>query len=377
MPRLPFLHRSRRPGRPPAAVPLVLLAAVPAALLSGCLGAGLDPAHRPEPRPALDAYRLERAEARSLAGCRYDYRVFEPAGGAPATSVILGHGFLRDQDRQVGLARALANAGHRAVTLDFCNMRPWNGHHERNAADMRRLARTYGLPGRTVYAGFSAGALAALLAGADDPDALGVVALDLVDQGGLGLAAASRSPVPIVGLAGPPAACNANGSGLAAFAARPGVDDAPSSAVRTGRRRTGRPWDRPCGRWTRCRAPRTATSSPRRTGSASSPAGRRRRSGPEPGPPGPLPDRAASSSYGVPSRSSTSSPRRPRSADPGGPRRESIRPVTGERRHRSRAATSWALPEGVPVATFPVGVPSSGAPSRLRGPQTTETRPLP
>ena len=231
MPRLPFLHRSRRPGRPPAAVPLVLLAAVPAALLCGCLGAGLDPAHRPEPRPALDAYRLERAEARSLAGCRYDYRVFEPAGGAPATSVILGHGFLRDQDRQVGLARALANAGHRAVTLDFCNMRPWNGHHERNAADMRRLARTYGLPGRTVYAGFSAGALAALLAGADDPDALGVVALDLVDQGGLGLAAATRSPVPIVGLAGPPAACNANGSGLAAFAARPGVDDAPSDGA--------------------------------------------------------------------------------------------------------------------------------------------------
>ena len=213
---------ARAPRTAPARVArAALLAAALGPGLAGCLGLGADPADRPEPRPALDAYRLERAEARSLAGCRYDYRVFEPAAGAPATAVILGHGFLRDQDRLVGLARALANAGHRTVTLDFCNMRPWNGHHARNAADMRRLARERGLPGRTVYAGFSAGALAALLAGADDPDALGVVALDLVDQGGLGLGAAARADVPLVGLAGPPAACNAEGNGLAAFAAPP------------------------------------------------------------------------------------------------------------------------------------------------------------
>ena len=215
-----FPFPRRRPA-PRAAPPATLgLACALAATLGGCLGAGADPGALPEPRPALDDYRLERAGARSLAGCRYDYRVYEPAA-EPAAAVILGHGFLRSQDRQVGLARALANAGHRVVTLDFCNMRPWNGHHERNAADMRRLAKTHGLPGRTVYAGFSAGALAALLAGADDPDALGIVALDLVDQGGLGLAAAARARAPLVGLAGPPAACNADGNGLAAFARRP------------------------------------------------------------------------------------------------------------------------------------------------------------
>ena len=200
-----------------------------ALLLAGCLGLGADPAHRPEPRPALDAYRLVEARARSSAGCRYDYRVFEPLG-APASAVILGHGFLRDQDREVGLARALANAGHRAVTLDFCNMRPWNGHHARNAIDMRELARVHGLPGATLYAGFSAGALAALLAGADDPDAIGVVALDLVDQGRLGLEAAGRLDAPLVGLAGPPAACNAGGNGLEVFDARPA--DADEAAAR-------------------------------------------------------------------------------------------------------------------------------------------------
>ena len=214
MPRLPRFRR--RPRAPGTALALALLSS---AFLSGCLGTGRDPAQRPEPRPALDAYHLESGKARSLAGCAYDWRVFEPAG-PPASAVILGHGFLRDQDREVGLARALANAGHRAVTLDFCNMRPWNGHHVRNAADMRALADAHGLPGRNVYAGFSAGALAALIAGSEDPDALGVVTLDLVDQAGLGATAATRLEAPLLGIAGPPAACNAMGNGRAVFAAR-------------------------------------------------------------------------------------------------------------------------------------------------------------
>lgn len=213
-------------------------AAAPPALalvLSGCLGLGASSADRPEPRPALDAYTLAEARARSLAGCRYDYRVFEPAT-PPAGAVVIGHGFLRDQDREVGLARALANGGYRAVTLDFCNMRPWNGHHVRNAADMRELAREHGLPGRNVYAGFSAGALAALLAGADDPEALGVVALDLVDQAGLGADAVTRLRVPLLGIAGPPAACNAEGNGRPIFATggprpRPGSLDSVAGAT--------------------------------------------------------------------------------------------------------------------------------------------------
>ena len=217
MSRLPRSRRWSRASGTTAA--LAVLAVLPFALLSGCLGTGRDPAQRPEPRPALDAYHLESGTARSLAGCAYDWRVFEPHG-PPASAVILGHGFLRDQDREVGLARALANAGHRAVTLDFCNMRPWNGHHVRNAADMRALAAVHGLAGRTVYAGFSAGALAALIAASEDPDALGVVTLDLVDQAGLGAAAAARLEAPLVGIAGPPAACNAMGNGRAVFAAR-------------------------------------------------------------------------------------------------------------------------------------------------------------
>jgi len=195
-------------------VPLVLL---------GCLTLGARHAG-PAPREGIDRWTLREGMQRSQAGCRYAYRVFEPTGGTgqgttgtPRAAILLGHGFLRDQDTLIDLAAALAEAGYRAVTLDFCNMRPWNGHHRRNADELLALAAREGLPGRTVYAGFSAGALAALLAGADDPAALGVVTLDLVDQAGLGLTAANALAVPLRGLAGPDSACNANGNARAAF----------------------------------------------------------------------------------------------------------------------------------------------------------------
>ena len=200
------------------------LLAVAIALPLGCLAPNARDGGAAMPRAELDRYRLQTGEARSLAGCRYDYRVYAPAGRADAdeavATVVLGHGFLRDQDTLVGLARALANAGFRAVTLDFCNMRPWNGRHRENARDLVALADRVAT-GDVVYAGFSAGALAALLAGAADPDTRGVVTLDLVDQGGLAATALETLDAPLVGLQGPPSACNANGSGQRVFDTRP------------------------------------------------------------------------------------------------------------------------------------------------------------
>jgi len=216
----------------PRLLPTIAALALMSLLLLGCLSLGEDPPGL-SPRDGVDRWSLRRETMRSQAGCRYAYRVFEP-DEAPRSAVMLGHGFLRDQDTLIGLASALAAAGHRAVTLDFCNMRPWNGHHRRNADDMLALAGREGLVGRTAYAGFSAGALAALLAGADDADALGVLTLDLVDQAGLGVAAARRLTVPLTGFAGPDSACNANGNGRDAFsvaeAGRKGRNT-PSAAV--------------------------------------------------------------------------------------------------------------------------------------------------
>ena len=206
---------------------VALLALVAIALPLGCLAPNARDAGPALPRAELDRYRLTTGEARSLAGCRYAYRVYEPVRAAGRATVLLGHGFLRDQDTLVDLARALANAGFPTATLDFCNMRPWSGNHERNARDLVALAGRLDA-NDVVYAGFSAGALAAVLAGAADPAARGVVTLDLVDQGELAARALDTLDAPLVGLQGPPSACNANGSGQRVFGARP---DAPLATL--------------------------------------------------------------------------------------------------------------------------------------------------
>ena len=214
---------SRSPRRAFALLGLCAALALPL----GCLAPGTRGDAAAEPRASVDRYRLESGEARSVAGCRYAYRVYEPtaagtaAAGATPPTVLLGHGFLRDQDTLIDLARALADVGVRVATLNFCNMRPWNGHHARNASDLRALAERVAADAPRVYGGFSAGALAAALAARDDPATLGVLALDLVDQDGIGRAALAASDAPLVGLQGEPSACNAGGSGARAFAERP------------------------------------------------------------------------------------------------------------------------------------------------------------
>lgn len=154
----------------------------------------------------------------SATGCalRYTrYRSTQPSNG---DLVVLGHGFLRDQAQMVDLARALAAAGVTTVTLDFCNGRLWDGGHFLNGLDMVRVADGLGAR-RVVYVGFSAGALAALVAGRNDPRTLGVVALDLVDAQGLGVRMAKGLGRPLVGLVGEPSSCNARNNGLAVYAA--------------------------------------------------------------------------------------------------------------------------------------------------------------
>ena len=185
-------------------------------LLAGCLSlGGLSVA---VPRSDLDSYALIEESQRSVTGCTFDYRLYQPANPQTQTSIMLGHGFLRDQDNLVGLSRALANHGIPVVTLDFCNMRLWNGNHESNGLDMRALAQKLGLSDNIIYGGFSAGALAAVLAADDDTRA--ILALDLVDQNDLGLNAIRALPTPLIGVSGPASSCNANGNGAALFTSR-------------------------------------------------------------------------------------------------------------------------------------------------------------
>lgn len=171
----------------------------------------------PEPRVAVlgraHQVRVEEGVLLSVSGCEFDYRLYRPAPPAAEGLVILGPGFLRGKEHLAGLARALAAAGLATATLDYCNGRLWDGGHYQNGLDMVRLAQHLGAR-RVVYGGFSAGALAALVAGYWDPQALGVIALDMVDADGLGLRLAAGLDKPLIGLMGEPSACNAGARGL-------------------------------------------------------------------------------------------------------------------------------------------------------------------
>lgn len=161
---------------------------------------------------------IETGVVDSATGCTLHYRLYRPATAQTDDLVVLGHGFLRSQERMADLAQALADEGIPAVTLDFCNARFWDGRHFRNGLDMIRVADALDAK-QVVYAGFSAGGLAALVAGRNDPRTLGVVALDLVDAGRLGEGMAAGLDRPLIGLVGDPSPCNAENNGLAVFSA--------------------------------------------------------------------------------------------------------------------------------------------------------------
>jgi hypothetical protein len=161
---------------------------------------------------------VETGVVDSATGCALHYRLYRPAQARTEDLVVLGHGFLRSQERMADLAQALAEEGIPTVTLDFCNTRFWDGRHVRNGLDMIRVADALDAK-QVVYAGFSAGGLAALVAGRNDPRTLGVVALDLVDAGRLGEGMAAGLDRPLIGLVGDPSPCNAENNGLAVFSA--------------------------------------------------------------------------------------------------------------------------------------------------------------
>ncbi len=184
--------------------------------LGGCALGGTQK-NLAQPIAKQDTYTLAENSGVSTSGCRFDFRQYIPQRPSTATTIILGHGFLRDQNNLIHISRALANEGIPVATLNFCNMRLWNGHHRRNAQDMRSLATSLGVQDNVIFGGFSAGALAALLAA--DEKTRAILTLDLVDQAGLGLAAAEHLTVPLIGFHGPPHRCNANNNGLIVFAA--------------------------------------------------------------------------------------------------------------------------------------------------------------
>lgn len=207
-------------------ITLTLLVAVLAP--AGCSWLTTGKPQASDDRPTADL-RPDRRAIRGPGAPALDYRIYrppEPDRAEPAkaqrprtaaTWIILAHGFLRSQDRMSGLATALAGTGIPVATLNFRNDSPLSGGHVKNSRDMVQLA-TQLQADKVIYAGFSAGGLAALLAARNDPRTLGVLTLDLVDSKGLGERAAKGLEVPMFALVGAPSNCNANGNAAAVYA---------------------------------------------------------------------------------------------------------------------------------------------------------------
>ena len=126
-------------------------------------------------------------------------------------AVVLVHGFMRTRATMAGHAQALAQNGVLAAAPD---MPYWSDSREnaRALVELVALLRRGEIAGpmdRVVLVGFSAGALASILA-ASAPGVVGYGGLDAFDRhGGVGLEAARRLPVPSKLLRAPPSFGNA------------------------------------------------------------------------------------------------------------------------------------------------------------------------
>jgi pimeloyl-ACP methyl ester carboxylesterase len=165
---------------------------------------------------------------RGVYGCAVTYEIYAPAVSGTDVTVYLAHGFQRDLTHMRGWAKLWASYGVRTVVMSLCNSSLVAGNHDRNAEDMRALASALG-GGPVIYAGFSAGGLAALLAATADPRAIAYLGLDAVDAGNLAAPAARTLKVPALFLLGMPSDCNANGN-MAPFV--PSIPVAAAARIR-------------------------------------------------------------------------------------------------------------------------------------------------
>lgn len=153
--------------------------------------------------------------------CGMATRVARPDGAAPTALVILAHGFARSRAQVEGWADHWASWGLAVATPSLCHASFFDTDHVQNGVDLAALAEQLAPGSPVIYAGHSAGALAAWLASTQDPDAIGHVGLDLTDADDLALDAAPSLPVPSWGLLGEAEVCNADGNGASAYGAAP------------------------------------------------------------------------------------------------------------------------------------------------------------
>jgi hypothetical protein len=141
-------------------------------------------------------------------GCELTFEVYRPQKAPAIKTVILAHGFMRNLQTMRGWAAHWQAHELATVLVSFCNSHILNGHHQRNARDMIAIQQHLVLS-NVIYAGFSAGGLAAYLAALEDPETAGYLGLDSVDSGRLAEDTLQALAVPALFLIAEPSACNA------------------------------------------------------------------------------------------------------------------------------------------------------------------------
>jgi hypothetical protein len=167
-------------------------------------------------QPGSMAYSITASELKSESGCKVSYTNFKPEQSTGEKVVVMGHGFFRNEKTQRELAQHLASWGVPVVTVGFCNSRPWNGHHDKNAADMILVANAINAE-QVIYSGFSAGGLSAIIAASLDSRTLAYLGLDMVDNFDKGIKAAADVKAPVFALVAESSSCNAKNNGLDVF----------------------------------------------------------------------------------------------------------------------------------------------------------------
>ena len=156
------------------------------------------------------------------------YDVYSPADLLDTPVVVLGHGFARGADKMTGWAEHLSSWGVEVLLPTLCHYNVFAGvDHEMNGQNMIELASHHGAT-EIVYAGHSAGGLAAIIAASQDNSAIGLLGLDVTDTEGslplspsipefLGQNYAGNVECPAFSMFGEASSCNADNNGIDLF----------------------------------------------------------------------------------------------------------------------------------------------------------------
>lgn len=150
------------------------------------------------------------------ASCTSSVEITSPTSAGSWPRIILAHGFMRAAVNMEGWAEHLASWGFEVVRPALCHATILDTDHRENGADLVQWNAALG-GGPVIYAGQSAGGLAALIAAGSDPESVGVIGLDLTDADGIGVSQAASVDAPTFGLVGISSSCNSENNGIAAL----------------------------------------------------------------------------------------------------------------------------------------------------------------